>query len=141
MKAIVPAAAIGAALLLSAIVPLPAAANGPGLTVPLTAVSPSTESGTAVLNRNRTIVRIVISVSPEKRISRQPAHIHGGSCGSSGPILIPLRDVKYGKSVTIVPAATWLKVSNGPVYIDVHQSNMQFNTILACGNVSTPKKI
>jgi hypothetical protein len=141
MNAIVPAAAIGAALLLGAIVPAPAAANGPGLTVPLTAVSPSTESGTAVLNRNRTIVKIVISVSPEKRLSRQPAHIHQGVCGSFGAVVIPLHDVKYGKSVTSVPAATWLKVSNGPVYIDVHQSNMAYNNILACGNVSVPAKL
>jgi hypothetical protein len=142
VKAIVPAAVIGAALLAGATAPAPVAAKGATLSIPLAAVPPSTESGTAVAMRTRGIVTVTIGVTGERAISRQPAHIHHGTCGSSGPIIISLKDVTHGKSVTQIPVATWMSATkSGPLYINVHKSNMDFNTILACGAIAAPQTV
>ena len=75
-------------------------------------------------------------------LHRAPAHIHRGTCGSSGPIIISLKDVVHGKSVTQIPVATWMSATkSGPLYINVHKSNMVFNTILACGAIAAPQTV
>ena len=141
MKAIV-SAALGAALLATLAVPAPAmdSVMGASNTVVLKAVPPSKESGKAVYHAGNGVMLLSIKVTGEPAGAGQPSHIHLGTCGSNGPIVIPLSDVVGGKSNTTIKMAMWNKLKNGkPHYINIHESKSNLGTIVTCGDMPAMK--
>ncbi len=142
MKALV-SAAIGAALLVCPAAPafamdtmMMAAPN----TVVMKAVPPSKEAGKAVYHAGNGVMLFAIAVKGEMLGAVQPSHIHEGTCGSNGPIVIPLTSVAGGKSNTTIKMAMWNKLKNGkPHYVNIHKSAKELGTIVSCGEMAAMK--
>jgi CHRD domain len=64
-----------------------------------------------------------------------PAHIHLGSCGSNGDVVVPLENINgaTGLSITMT-SATYEDISGGDHYINVHRPE-DLSSIVACGEV------
>ena len=143
MKAIIARIALGAALVLAAAGPAPAADAMKGGSmmmsachgVTLSAVGGSGESGCAIPRGGNGVIFLAISVKGEPAGASQPSHIHKGKCGSNGPIVIPLKNVVGGQSANSIPMAKWTTVSHGGYYINVHKSATALATIVSCGNI------
>lgn len=73
------------------------------VSVPMSALNNSSETGTTTLTESgdQTRVEIAISVGTDK--GAQGAHIHTGTCPGLGPIQYPLNPVVDGGSSTLVP--------------------------------------
>jgi hypothetical protein len=141
MKAIIAAAALGAALIAGSAGPAPAMGKntmmGPGAcagTV-LAAVRGSGESGCASTRGGNGVIFLGIAVKGEPPGGNQPSHIHKGKCGSNGPIVIPLKNVVGGHSATSIPMAKWRMVNHGGYYINIHKSVTDLATIVSCGDI------
>lgn len=82
---------------------------------------------------NSTLV-VVNIINGDARLS-YPAHIHLGSCGSNGDVVVPLEDVKgaTGLSVTMTTTA-YADIATGDFYLNVHHPE-DISYILACGEV------
>jgi len=105
------------------------------VTVDLAELNGSGESGTAVLTAMGDRTQVVLELNNPTTDS-QPAHIHEGSCG---PGLNPqplhgLPNVMQGRSETIVDAPL-SELTAGGLAINIHQSNADFDTFVACGNL------
>jgi hypothetical protein len=115
------------------------APNGAGsedeVTVELAEQNDSSESGTAVLTAMGDRTRVVLELQNPTSAS-QPAHIHEGECG---PTLNPqplhgLTNVMQGRSETVVDAPL-SELTAGGLAINIHNSNEDFDTFVACGNL------
>lgn len=113
--------------------------NGPTssdeVRVQLAEVGGSGESGTATLTAMGEQTRVVLAMRNTTTDS-QPAHIHEGSCG---PSLNPeplhgLLNVMQGRSETVVNRPL-SELTAGGLAINVHQSNAELETSVACGNL------
>jgi hypothetical protein len=103
--------------------------------VELAEQSGSGESGTATLTALGDRTRVVLELTNPTTDS-QPAHIHEGSCG---PALNPeplhgLLNVTQGRSETIVNVPL-SELTAGGLAINVHHSDADFDTFVACGNL------
>ena len=92
---------------------------------------------------NRTITRIDIrNASPG---GEHPWHVHSGRCGSNGSIVgdasaYPLLEVDGDGEARAVahlnlPLPTW-----GDYYVNVHASQTNLQTIIACANLARPTR-
>jgi len=96
----------------------------------------SGESGTATLTAMGGRTQVVLELTNPTTDS-QPAHIHEGSCG---PSLNPeplhgLLNVMQGRSETVVNRPLE-ELTAGGLAINVHQSDDDLETYVACGNLS-----
>ncbi|MCR4324312.1 MAG: hypothetical protein NUV69_01345 [Candidatus Curtissbacteria bacterium] len=65
----------------------------------------------------------------------QPAHIHSGSCPTPGAIVYSLANVVDGESNTVLNTTMEKLKSQKPLAINVHKSQQEVNTYVACGNL------
>ena len=145
MKAIIATAALGAALVLGASAPAPAAAAMKGGAMMMThcpsgyvlaAVGGSGESGCATPRALGTGIVLGLKVTGEPKGADQPAHIHRGKCGSNGPVVLPLTDVKNGMSSTPIAFAKWKMYNHGGFYINIHESKDNIPHVVSCANIT-----
>jgi len=150
MKAIIATVALGASLICAATVPVGAQGTGgsPGhmghammmTRCPsgyvLNAVGGSGESGCATPRALGTGIVLGLKVTGEPAGADQPAHIHRGKCGSNGPVVNPLSDVKNGLSSTTIPFAKWKMFNHGGFYINIHESKDNIPHIVSCANIT-----
>jgi hypothetical protein len=96
----------------------------------------SGEAGTATLTAQGAETRVVIEMA-SYAANAQPAHIHEGTCAHlSFQPAFPLKDVKAGRSTTVVNVS--LKaLLNGKYAINLHRSAKQMKIYVACGDITT----
>ncbi len=84
---------------------------------------------------------VVVNVLNADAVLSYPAHIHIGSCGSNGDVVVPLEDVSgsRGLSVTMTDAA-YGDIATGDYYVNVHHPE-DINFILACGEVGVVAQV
>lgn len=106
------------------------------ISVSMTALNNSKQSGTATLTDVGGKTKITAMVSSGPVGTPQPSHIHMGTCPKPGAILHPLTGVVNGKAETILdlPLATLMEKS--PLAILVHKSKDEVKTFTSCGDVS-----
>jgi hypothetical protein len=113
-----------------------AAAGGGAVTVDLSEQNGSGQSGTATLESmdgGMTHVTIELSSPPA---DPQPAHIHSGTCAELGDVVYPLTNVEGGSSETDV-AASLEDLQGGDFAVNVHMSEADIGTYVACGDIAT----
>jgi hypothetical protein len=109
-------------------------AEGP-LTVQLAEQNSSGESGTATLTADGDRTRVAVQLTGEAAGGSQPAHIHKGSCDKLDPTpAYGLPNVMEGKSETEV-SVSLDQLEGGAYAINVHKSNSDLKTYVACGNI------
>lgn len=108
------------------------------ITVTLSPQNNSGMSGTAMLIPRGNQTQVLISLSGERAGTSEPAHIHTGQCGPTlGKIVYPLKSVEDGRSDTTVNVAL-STLTSGQFAINVHQSEQNLGTSVACGNIPSP---
>jgi hypothetical protein len=110
------------------------AAGGEAVTIDLTEQSGSGQSGTATLEPADGMVRVTIELE-NPPADPQPAHIHSGTCPDVGDVVHPLTNVENGSSETEV-AASLEELQAGEFAVNVHQSEADIGTYVACGDIS-----
>jgi hypothetical protein len=112
------------------------AAEAAPVTVDLSEQNESGQSGTATLepmSGGMTHVTIELSSPPA---DPQPAHIHSGTCAELGDVVHPLTNVEGGSSETDV-AASLEDLQGSNFAINVHMSEADIGTYVACGDIAT----
>jgi hypothetical protein len=106
--------------------------------VPLEEQNGSAQSGTATLTAVGDQTRVVLEVqsrSATPGATRQPAHIHKGSCEKLDPTpAYGLNDVSAGRSTSTVDVKL-SDLRNGAFAINVHESAQKIERYVACGVV------
>ena len=71
-----------------------------------------------------------------------PSHIHSGSCGSNGDVVVPLENVggDSGLSITLT-TVPYADLTSGSYYINVHQSPEDLSTIISCGQIGPESQV
>ena len=153
MKLHLSTAALGAAIIFAATVPVGAQGTGgsPGhmgtgkkggammmmkapLNIEMKELNGSGENGTAQLRD--TAKGLVVTIHIKKAKGPQPAHIHKGSCAKLDPApWYPLHNVVNGMSVTTVKGVTIGEII-GKSAINVHKSLTDIPTYVSCGDVA-----
>jgi hypothetical protein len=110
------------------------AAGGEAVTIDLAEQSGSGQSGTATLEPADGMVRVTIDLE-NPPADPQPAHIHSGTCAELGDVVHPLTNVEDGSSETEV-AVTLEELQGGEFAVNVHQSEADIGTYVACGDIS-----
>lgn len=105
------------------------------MTVELAELNGSGESGTATLTgTDGGKTRVVLDLK-NPTTGSQPAHIHRGNCAKLDPKpRYGLVNAMDGKSETIV-GEPLSELTGGGLAINVHQSNDDLGTYVACGNL------
>jgi len=150
-------AALGAALVFAVTVPVGAQGTGgsPGhmskkpmmmaagphqVTVTLTALNGSGETGKAVIKDTKGGVSVALTLAGGAAGVDQPAHIHKGTCAKLDPKPeYPLTNVVGGKSNTTIKGVTVAQLLASPNAVNVHKSATEIPTYVACGNISSKK--
>jgi hypothetical protein len=104
--------------------------------VELTEQNRSGESGTATLTaRGANRTRVVLELR-NPATNSQPAHIHRGRCGRGldPQPLYGLQNAMQGRSETLVNAPL-SELTGGRFAINVHHSDAEIATFVACGNL------
>ena len=96
----------------------------------------SGEAGNVTLTAQGPKTRVVIEMA-SYAANAQPAHIHEGTCAHlSFQPAFPLKDVKAGRSTTVVNVS--LKaLLNGKYAVNLHRSAKQMKIYVACGDITT----
>ena len=132
-------APLAAGLLLAGSAMAAVAQSPSSVTVHLTQMSNSGESGTATLTDNGNgTTTVTLSVTGEPAAADQPTHIHSGHCGQADfnpKPAFPLTDVKNGTSTTTVKT-TLQSLLSKPYAINSHKSAKQITTYVLCGNIT-----
>jgi hypothetical protein len=110
------------------------AAGGEAVTIDLAEQSGSGQSGTATLEPADGMVRVTLELE-NPPADPQPAHIHSGTCPEVGDVVHPLTNVEDGSSETEV-AVSLEELQGGEFAINVHQSEADIATYVACGDIS-----
>jgi hypothetical protein len=110
------------------------AAGGEAVTIDLAEQSGSGQSGTATLEPGDGMVTVTIELE-NPPADPQPAHIHSGTCPEVGDVVHPLTNVENGSSETEV-AVSLEELQGGEFAINVHQSEADIGTYVACGDIS-----
>ena len=106
---------------------------------PVEALGDSGVSGSVLVAdygfENAVATILVAGVQPG---GNHPAHFHAGDCGSGGDIVIPLTNVTgpSGLSVSTM-TAPYNTILDGNHYLNIHLSEGEMGTIVACGEVGT----
>jgi hypothetical protein len=105
------------------------------LTVPLAELVGSGQSGTATLTPEgdgATTVVIRVGNPPQ---ATQPAHIHPGTCSDLDPLpAYPLEPITGGSSTTRISASLG-ELRSGRFAVNVHLSEEEIRTSVACGEI------
>jgi hypothetical protein len=104
------------------------------VTVQLGPVNNSGESGKATLTPMDGMTKVVINLAGTPEGVAQPVHIHRGTCENLGGVKYPLEEVKNGKSETTVNAKL-SDLTTGDFAINVHKSEKDLSTHVACGDI------
>jgi hypothetical protein len=112
-----------------------AVAGDDSVKISLGELTGSGQSGSATLTPagdGRTTVIVEVGSPPRHE---QPAHIHPGSCGDLDPLpAYPLTPLSRGASQTTVSASID-DLRRGAFAINVHLSEEQIRTSVACGDI------
>ena len=112
-----------------------AAGGGDAVTVELAEQNGSGQSGTATLTAAGDGATEVVIELNEGTADPQPAHIHAGTCADLDPQpKYPLDGVVDGGSRTTVQAPL-SELRNGRLAINVHKSEAEIQTYVACGDI------
>lgn len=107
------------------------------VTVNLAEENNSGESGVAKLvslaNGARTKVSLELTGAPSG--TRQPAHIHSGTCPGVGGVKYPLTFPVDGKSETVLDVSLDQLKTELPLAINVHKSVAEAAVYVSCGNL------
>ncbi len=95
----------------------------------------SGQYGTAVLEETGGKVKVTIALT-SPTTTKEPAHIHVGSCPTPGAVTFPLTDVVSGTSVTVIDTTFDKLKAMGALAINIHKSAAESGTYYACGNLS-----
>lgn len=107
------------------------------MTVDLSALNRSGESGTATLQEVNGNVVVTINLTGFPSGISQPAHIHVGKCPNPGAIKYPLISVMNGQSVTTLNGVKLSDLkSMEPLAINVHKSVASSNIYYSCGDLN-----
>ncbi len=113
---------------------LPVAAQE-SVTITLREQSGSGQSGTAVLTAVGNQTRVVVTLSNPPAGVAQPAHIHEGTCANLNPQpRYPLQSLMNGRSETVVDVPL-SQLLAGQFAINVHKSQEEIKTYVACGEI------
>jgi hypothetical protein len=120
---------VGAVVLLGVVASAPAA----DMTVKLSPLNSSGESGTATLTPEGASTKVVITITGGPATA-QPTHIHKGTCDKLDPKpAYPLSPVVNGKSETTVKVA--MKDIEKGYAINGHKSAQDLKTYVFCGDI------
>ncbi len=86
-------------------------------------------------------VVVTIDLVGEPKSASQPAHLHVGTCQNPGAIKYPLSNVVGGKSETTLNVSYDQLKQDLPLIANVHKSDAEIKTYVACGDVSTTSKM
>jgi len=117
----------------------PALADTTTLTVPISALNGSGETGSAVLTQTADGVQVVVTIKGAPA-DAQPMHIHAGTCAkiNAAPEW-PLTSVTDGKSTSVVKGVTIAQMLKVPYAINIHKSASDLADYVACGNIAAAK--
>jgi hypothetical protein len=117
----------------------PAVAATSTITIPMTALNASGETGSATLTQQPDGVQVVVTLTGAPAGVAQPTHIHIGTCGNiNAAPEYPLQSTTDGKSSTVVKGVTIDQLLKGSYAINVHKSTSDLATYVACGNIKAP---
>lgn len=105
------------------------------MTVLLSELNASGETGTAILSDENGKTKVVLSITGALAGASQPAHIHLGSCPTPGAVKYPLTNVIDGKSETVVDVSLENLKKQLPLAINVHKSQSEIKSYVACGDL------
>ena len=113
----------------------PALADTTTLTVTMKVLNNSGETGTATLTSTPDGTKVVVALKGAPA-GPQPIHIHAGTCGkiNAAPEW-PLTSLANGASTSVVKGVTIDDMLKSPYAINVHKSNDDLGTYVACGNI------
>lgn len=96
----------------------------------------SKQNGTATVKDVAGGVQVKVSVYNQPKGSKEPAHIHKGTCAKIDPApWKPLQDVVAGTSVTVVKGLTVADLKKAHYAINVHQSAANLPHYVSCGDL------
>lgn len=80
--------------------------------------------------------RVAVTLLNTESGQLYPSHFREGDCGSGGEIIYPLEPIPGGpESVVTSIAGSVFTVINSDLYINIHRSPDDLETIVACGEV------
>lgn len=96
----------------------------------------SKQNGTATVKDVGGGVQVKVSVYNQPKGTKEPAHIHQGTCAKLNPApWKPLSDVVNGTSVTVVKGVTVAELKKAHYAINVHQSASNLKHYVSCGDL------
>jgi len=112
-------------------------ASGDEVTVELSEVDGSVQTGTATLTSEGEMTLVSIQIDGDPVSESQPAHIHEGSCGDelNPEPLYGLPNVADGSSEASVEASVDTLTGDDDYAINLHMSDDDLETYTSCGNI------
>ncbi len=112
-------------------------AAGDDVTVELSEVEGSGQTGTATLSSDGEMTLVSIQIDGDPVSESQPAHIHEGNCGDelNPEPLYGLPNVADGSSETSVEASVDTLTGDDDYAINLHMSDDDLETYTSCGNI------
>ncbi len=101
----------------------------------------SSEHGQVYWEEKNGKVVVTIDLAGEPKGVSQPAHLHMGTCQNPGAIKYPLNNVVDGKSETTLNVSYNQLKKDLPLIANVHKSQAEIATYVACGDVSATSKM
>ncbi len=102
------------------------------LTLNMSELNNSGESGRAVITDDGKVLKVVITLSKGSDTGEQPVHIHEGDCPGLGAIYKPLTSLKDGTSTTEFADLRLSALKAGTYAINAHNS-VNSTTYVSCG--------
>ncbi len=106
------------------------------VTVQLSEVNASGESGTATFAEADGKVTVTVSLTGFTSGVSQPAHLHVGACPGVGAVKYPLANIMNGTSVTTLDVTLAALKSELPLALNVHKSGAESKVYTACGGLT-----
>ena len=112
-------------------------ASGDEVTVELSEVDGSGQTGTATLTSEGEMTLVSIQIDGDPVSESQPAHVHEGSCGDelNPEPLYGLPNVADGSSEASVEASVDTLTGDDDYAINLHMSDDDLETYTSCGNI------
>jgi Cu/Zn superoxide dismutase len=107
------------------------------MTVDLAAQNDSGITGSATLTAAGDQTRVVVTLTGDTPKASHPSHLHDGTCDDLDPApQYPLANVVNGTSTTTIKA-TLDDLRSEPYALNVHKSNDDLETYVACGDLES----